>query len=351
MLLHLAMSEPTDHLHADAVETGRLSTDEGLGDDSFGGSDTDSLASTLLRHREFYGRTYHKYRAGVNDYWAPNDDQQIDAYDIRHEMLNLVLGSRLFLAPIQPDACQVLDVGCGSGLWSIDFADTHPQIQVEGIDLSPVQPVWAPPNCRFVIDDAEDTWTHQSNHFDFVHIRCLLGAIRDWPKLYEQAYRALKPGCWIQHLDLSMFFTSDDGSVVGDHILRQWSQTFVDCGERIGKTFLVTEKAMEWLREAQFEDVQQKWYKVPVGPWAKDPVCGAASSIHVDRPRSRLTLFWQNLKKIGRYNYHYCDTGAEGWALHLLINVLGWPIESCQVFIAQFREALKDRRNHAYYHV
>lgn len=100
-----------------------------------------------------------------------------------------------------------------------------------------------------------------------------MGAIKDRLRFYRQAYEPLKPGGWIQHLDMSISFTSDDGSVAGDHILRQWSQTFANCGERTGKTFLITSKAAEWIWEVGFEDVQEKWYKVPVGTWSKDEGC------------------------------------------------------------------------------
>ncbi|KAI8247308.1 Secondary metabolism regulator LAE1 [Colletotrichum sp. SAR 10_77] len=34
---------------------------------------------------------------------------------------------------------RVLDVGTGTGLWAIDFADEHPDAEVLGTDLSPVQ--------------------------------------------------------------------------------------------------------------------------------------------------------------------------------------------------------------------
>lgn len=269
-------------------------------------------------------------------------------------MLTQLLGNKLFLAPIEPELVRrVVDIGCGTGIWPIDFADAHPDAQVEGVDLSPIQPTWVPPNCHFVVEDVEDDWTYPVGHFDFVHIRCLMGAIRDWKRLYRQAFERLKPGGWIQHLDMSISFTSDDGSLAEDHMMRRWSQTFIHCGERIGKTFLIASKAAEWIREVGFEDVQEKWYKVPVGTWPKDEVCCALSPVHVNRSSDlrRLITFPQNLKAIGSWNYHYCDTGAEGQALYLLTSVLGWSVESCQVFIAEFRTALNDRRNHAYYHV
>ncbi|KAM3415712.1 hypothetical protein BST61_g9226 [Cercospora zeina] len=39
---------------------------------------------------------------------------------------------------------------------AIDFADEHPDCQVLGTDLSPIQPVFVPPNCRFEIDDMDE---------------------------------------------------------------------------------------------------------------------------------------------------------------------------------------------------
>jgi methylase of polypeptide subunit release factors len=33
----------------------------------------------------------------------------------------------------------VLDIGTGTGIWAIDFADEHPEAEVIGTDLSPIQ--------------------------------------------------------------------------------------------------------------------------------------------------------------------------------------------------------------------
>ena len=40
----------------------------------------------------------------------------------------------------------IVDVGTGTGIWAMDFADAHPESQVLGIDLSPIQPRFVPPN-------------------------------------------------------------------------------------------------------------------------------------------------------------------------------------------------------------
>lgn len=122
---------------------------------------------------------------------------------------------------------------------------------------------------------AEQSWlsiTKFNNVLSLTSGRCLMGSIKDWPALYRQAFDRTKPGGWIQHLDMSIMFTSDDGSVADDHVMPRWSQTFIDVGENIGKTFLITSKASQWIRDAGYEAVEEKWFKVPVGSWPKDKV-------------------------------------------------------------------------------
>jgi hypothetical protein len=68
-------------------------------------------------------------------------------------------------------------------------ADKYPTASVIGIDLSPIQPAWIPPNLRFVVDDIEDEWIYPENHFDYIHIRHTLHSIRKPAALMETAYK------------------------------------------------------------------------------------------------------------------------------------------------------------------
>ena len=70
-----------------------------------------------------------------------------------------------------------------------DLADAYPAAEVTGIDLSPIQPEFLPPNCKFEIDDCCLDWTFPLNHFDLIHIRCLYGSVADWPRLYKEVYK------------------------------------------------------------------------------------------------------------------------------------------------------------------
>lgn len=96
-------------------------------------------------------------------------------------------------------------------------------------------------------------------------------------------------------------FTSDDGTVGPGHTMYEWSQLFIDAGEKMGRTFKIPHQSKKLIEEAGFVDVMEKKYKMPVGPWPKD----------------------KRWKEIGMWNLTYLTTGLEGMALYILKNVLG----------------------------
>jgi SAM-dependent methyltransferase len=54
-------------------------------------------------------------------------------------MLLMTYGNRLYFSPLK-DPKRAIDIGTGTGIWAIDFADAHPETEVIGVDLSPGQP-------------------------------------------------------------------------------------------------------------------------------------------------------------------------------------------------------------------
>lgn len=65
--------------------------------------------------------------------------------------------------------------------------EMFPSAKVVGVDLSPIQPVWIPPNVEFVVDDIEDEWVQDSD-FDFVHLRYVSMAIKDNTTLFRRIF-------------------------------------------------------------------------------------------------------------------------------------------------------------------
>lgn len=154
-------------------------------------SDRASFASTSLSSsvRDYLfenGRRYHRFREGRYNF--PNDEPEQDREDMKHTCVKMLCQNKLYFAPISEDNLQnALDIGTGTGIWAIEFGDLFPSANVLGIDLSPIQPDWVPANVHFVVDDAESDWIYPPDHFDYIHTRHTVMAIKDWPKLYREA--------------------------------------------------------------------------------------------------------------------------------------------------------------------
>ena len=115
----------------------------------------------------------------------------------------------------------ILDVGTGTGIWSIDMADEHPESTIYGVDLSPIQPSFVPVNVRFEIDDLEQPWTF-SVKFDFIYCRMMVASFANWPGFFSQCFEGLKEGGWIEVVDICLPIQADDDSLPEDSALRKW---------------------------------------------------------------------------------------------------------------------------------
>lgn len=149
-------------------------------------------------------------------------------------------------------------------MWAIDFADEHPQAEVIGTDISPIQPTWIPPNLRFEMEDCTTAWTFSPATFDYIHLRYLVGSIADWTELFKEAYAATKPGGWVESFEGSPHMVADDGSVPEKSAISQWGRFFEEGGRAMGRTFMVIgdgiqRRAME---EAGFVDIGEWDFKV-----------------------------------------------------------------------------------------
>lgn len=298
--------------------------DPGLGEDFE--SSTASITSSILHYRTINGRTYHSER-GNAAYWGSNDERQIEAMDIAHHMFTLSQSGELHLAPLSDNIQKVLDVGCGTGIWAIDFADKYPGCEVIGTDISPIQPSWVPPNVKFEIEDFNQDWTFPPESFDYVHLRYLVGCVPNWDNLFEQAFKVLKPGGWVESFEASAIIESDDDSVKPDSALAQWGPIFIKASKTIGNTFTVVGDNLQrpGIEKAGFIDVEQWDSKLPLNPFPKDP----------------------KLKEMGQFGELFSTRDTEGLVL-FVANTLGWTPEEVHVYIAKFRREIRDRRNHPY---
>jgi hypothetical protein len=170
---------------------------------------------------------------------------------------------------------------------------------VIGTDLSPIQPQHVPPNLEFFIDDFTSPWTF-TTPFDFIHARSIYGCVADYDALYGEIFNALKPGAYFEQAEISVITKSEDGSIKGTHI-EKCSPLALECGEKFGKSFRIAEESEMLMKKAGFVNVTYQTFKVPIGPWPKNP----------------------KLKQIGAYNRLAWEDGMEGWFLFLFTNYLG----------------------------
>ncbi|KAI1193469.1 S-adenosyl-L-methionine-dependent methyltransferase [Nemania serpens] len=300
--------------------------DSAYGDDS--ASSTASLSASILEYRTVHGRTYHSERGNAQS-WNPNDAQHDESMDILHHMSTLMQDGRLTLAHIDENIQKVLDVGCGTGIWAIDFADQYPHAEVVGVDISPSQPQWIPPNLKFEIDDVTQPWTYAPNSFDFVHMRWLIGAIPNWYTLFEEVFQALKPGGVFESKESSCVIQSDDGTVPYGSAMDQWGRVFSEAGRKFGRTFRPVEENLQTkaMEAAGFVDIRVYNMKTTLGPWSADA----------------------KYKEIGQYARLALEQDIEGFIMYMWTTVLGWTREEIAVYAAHLRRELRSPHYHAYY--
>ncbi|KAK3399765.1 S-adenosyl-L-methionine-dependent methyltransferase [Sordaria brevicollis] len=263
---------PASHWQQQSAETEEEFDDDSASSIGSVASSTASLSDSIFEYRKIHGRTYHR-DIGTAESWEPNDERHVEAMEIAHHNYTVCIGHRLYRAPLDKKKVQkAIDIGTGSGIWAMDFADEFPNAEVIGTDITPIQPSWVPPNLKFELDDCNQEWTWPDNTFDFIHVRMMFGVVEDWYKLHRQAFRTCKPGGYIETFISCTTFECDDGTVKEDSAMSQWAKVFNEGGRRFGRTFEVYENDLQrkGMEAAGFVDIEYKDYFIPVGGWGDD---------------------------------------------------------------------------------
>ncbi|KAK5045810.1 hypothetical protein LTR84_008903 [Exophiala bonariae] len=286
---------------------------------------TRSVTSSIFDYEKSHGRTYHAYHAGK--YLLPNDEIEQERCDIMYHAVRLSIGNTLFHAPVRNPTC-VLDIGTGTGIWAIEFADTYPATEVHGTDLSPIQPSYVPPNLQFEIADADEEWTFRQQ-FDLVHSRVMNDtSLKDWPHFFQEAYKVLKPGGWVECQEFSYKRYSDDNSIPSNSRITEWEDLWTEGINKIGlKGHCDPNLVMQQMRDAGFINVTRRTFKMPIGPWARD----------------------KTLREAGMFGYVNLMDGFHGLSVKVFTQMLGWSIEELEVLLAQCRQELRRKDIHGWW--
>ncbi|KAK3310859.1 S-adenosyl-L-methionine-dependent methyltransferase [Chaetomium strumarium] len=314
---------------AEQAEEGSIVVDsDDLGTDDGYGTDTNTTASTSLAEsvRDYIyenGRRYHRFREGR--YSFPNDDVEQQREDMKHSMVKLLCG-QLYFAPIGEQPHEILDIGTGTGIWAIEMGDLFPNANILGVDLSPIQPEWVPPNVRFMVDDID--WLHPRNYFDYVHSRHTVMAIKDWPKLIRRALEHLRPGGWFELQEVYHFPISANKTMAPDHPVAQYWSLINEGLSNLGVTFhaVANGRLADMMRDCGFVNVTERVLHIPIGTWPKNKV----------------------LKTVGLYWRTILIDGIQAIALGPMTRGCGWTREQVELFLVDVRKAYFDNSVLAY---
>ncbi|KAI1749678.1 S-adenosyl-L-methionine-dependent methyltransferase [Xylaria castorea] len=277
-----------------------------------------------------WGRYYGTFKQGR--YLLPCDDVECDRLDIMHK---LFLVARQFedfggLYTYQlPDRPKVLDLGCGTGIWAIDVADRNGgRGHIEGWDLNLTQPEAIPPNVSFKRRDIEDPWVEvEPSSFDLIHMRMLNGSIENWPRLYRQVFKHLKPGTGLlEHVEIDWRPQSEgDPRLLADSKLMEWSQKVHQGFARAGKKLEMDPHTKEILEDIGFS---VEHIKIPIAfnPW----------------PES------EHRKEIARWFNLGLNQGLEALTFDSVIHYLGYPEQEVRELLDRVKEDMCRREWRTY---
>ncbi|KAL3470654.1 S-adenosyl-L-methionine-dependent methyltransferase [Aspergillus californicus] len=258
-------------------------------------SQTDELNDEYLRTMLVHGREYQQYSIERQISFEPVDDDEAERLELQHRILSRVFDNRLVFPPI-PRLRRVLDCGYGTGCWAIDVAEQNPDCEVIGVDIYPhMNPDDIPENLWLQVDDLNDTFTFSSNYFDLVHSRLLAAGINRsrWVSYIQDIKRVLKPGGWVQMVEIYFNVQSDNGSINEGHALRQWSLELMRSMEEI-KDLRVGTRLKTLMVAAGFTEVDIKMIPLPLSPWSDNPTSrdiGARNSDNIVRLLASLSLY------------------------------------------------------------
>ncbi|KAJ5081781.1 hypothetical protein NUU61_010045 [Penicillium alfredii] len=291
-------------------------------------SQTIELDGEYLDTITVHGREYQKYSIEHRIYFGPVDEEEAQRLDDQERVFQRIFDSRLIFPPI-PRLRRVLDCGHGSGAWALGVAEQYPDCEVTGVDIAPqMSPDDVPENLWLQVDDLNRTFTFPSNHFDLVHSRLLATGIHRarWSSYIRDIVRVLKPGGWVQMIEIYFNVQSDNGSITDQHALRRWSSHYMRALED-RKDLRIGSRMRNLLTGSGLVEVDTKMIPLPLSAWSNDP----------------------RMRDIGRSNSDNIHQLLRSLALYPLIQRLHMSVENFDALVEEAQQEARDHSLKAYF--
>lgn len=193
-------------------------------------------------------------------YLLAQDTPALNRLDFQHVFLRGVLQTNHLSPLVSPGA--ILDVGSGTGRWTVEIAQEFPMARVMGIDINPTIPN-APLTVQFIQQDILKGLPFPSKSFDYLHARLLVAAIpaTSWAELLREYMRVMRPGGWIELFEGGTTFLNT--GPLTQQYLTWWDQL----GKQKGIDASLMKHLPHLMQNLGMPNIQSKLLHIPIGKW------------------------------------------------------------------------------------
>jgi hypothetical protein len=98
-------------------------------------------------------------------------------------------------------------------------------------------------------------------------MRNLTGVIKDWPHVFDEAFRCTSPGGLVESREQSFILKSDNESIEPRGALEEMGNIFKKAGHKTGCSFTIVDEGAQrkLMEEAGFVDVEEVVMRVSLG--------------------------------------------------------------------------------------
>ena len=198
-----------------------------------------------------------------------------------------MIGGNPCLAPIDTlsTASTAVDIGCGTGVATIQIAQKLPATKVYGLDISPVPEHvqrMAPSNVAWAVGNILDVdWNKPGDDMmsreiftpgglGYIFGRMLFLGINDWPRYFSTIQKTLKSGGIVEHQDLDWkFYRVGTSECLSDSW--EWHRKVVQAAEQSGLSTRAGSEAAPMMRSAGLEVMSTQEFEFSFVPSRKTP--------------------------------------------------------------------------------